>query len=589
MRENIEKENIGENINIVQKRNALQVMLRLIVLIKPLIHIMALAVALGVLGFLAAIAVTVLPAAYGLSKFLSGNVGEFSLQKIFVCVAACALARGILRYGEQYCNHYIAFKLLAIVRDKVFMALRVLCPAKLERKDKGNLIAIITSDVELLEVFYAHTISPIMIAICVSAVMTVFISRYHIALGAVALVSYLCIGIALPLLISKLGKNYARIFRDKSGELGNFVLDSLRGIREVLQYSNQNERLSELDDKTAKLIGTEAKMKNASAVGGGLTNVFVIAASVAMLCAASLLYMHEKINFEGMLVSLVAIMSSFGPVIALSNLGSTLGNTLAAGNRILDILDEKPETQDVSDGVDIEFDGAEFSGVDFAYKENEHSKNCGEYSESRSEKILSNVSMQIPKSKILGVCGKSGSGKSTMMRLLMRFWDVQNGSVKISGTDVRNINTSNLRNMISFMKQDTELFHDTIAGNVRIAKLDASQDEIEAACQKASVHDFIMSLPQGYDTQVGELGDTLSGGERQRLGLARVFLHDAPLMLLDEPTSNLDSLNEAVILRSLKTEMQEKTNKTAMIVSHRASTMSIADEIFEMEKGILKK
>lgn len=274
-----------------------------------------------------------------------------------------------------------------------------------------------------------------------------------------------------------------------------------------------------------------------------------------------------QVDFSGVLIPTLALFSSFGPVVALAALGSTLQNTFAAGNRVLDILEESPVTKEITGKNEVIFSGASAKNVTFAYD---------------NEIILDHVSAQFPEQKIVGIQGRSGSGKSTLLKLLMRFWTVQEGGIEVSGKSVNEINTTNLRDMESFVTQETHLFHDSIRSNIRIAKLDATDDEIENACRRASVHDFIMSLPQGYNTPVGELGETLSGGERQRLGLTRAFLHDAPFLLLDEPTSNLDSLNEAVILRSLKEQQQ---GKTVVLVSHRASTMRIADTVYCVEHG----
>jgi ATP-binding cassette subfamily C protein len=304
-----------------------------------------------------------------------------------------------------------------------------------------------------------------------------------------------------------------------------------------------------------------------------VTNTVILLLDLCMLFVSARLYQMELVDFSGVLIPTIALMSSFGPVVALANLGSTLQNTFAAGNRVLDILDEEPVVEEINGKENITFAGAEASHVTFAYEQTK---------EEGQEHILSDLSVDIPKHKVIGIIGQSGSGKSTLLKLFMRFWKVQEGNVSISGTSVEQINTPNLRDMESFMTQETYLFHDSIKNNLKIAKLDATDEELILACKKASVHDFIMSLPNGYDTQVGELGDTLSGGERQRLGLARAFLHDAPLLLLDEPTSNLDSLNEAVILKSLK---EEQNGKTIVLVSHRKSTMCIADSVYSVENG----
>jgi ATP-binding cassette subfamily C protein len=477
------------------------------------------------------------------------------------------MIRGILRYAEQACNHFIAFKLLALIRDKVFRSLRRLCPAKLEGKDKGNLISVITSDIELLEVFYAHTISPIAIAFLFSMPLSGFIGSFHWVLGMIAFVGYITVGVVIPVLISKMSGDDGIRFRTKSGGLSGFVLDSLRGLSETLQYNQGLNRLQEINEQTDALSEDERRMKQTAGRNKAITNTVILLFNLTMLFVSAMLCQRGQIEYIGVLIPTIALMSSFGPVIALADLGSTLQNTFAAGNRVLDILDETPVVEEISGMDDVEFNGVNTEHVSFAYGE---------------ETILDEISLEIPKGSIVGIVGRSGSGKSTLLKLMMRFWKVQKGDVKISQTSIADINTSNLREMESFMTQETHLFHDSIRNNLRIANLEATDEQIELACKKASIHDFIMTLPKGYDTAVGELGDTLSGGERQRIGLARAFLHDADLMLLDEPTSNLDSLNEAIILKSLKEECE---NKTVVLVSHRQSTMRIVDKVYSVENG----
>jgi ATP-binding cassette subfamily C protein len=449
----------------------------------------------------------------------------------------------------------------------VFIALRRLCPAKLEGRDKGDLISVITSDIELLEVFYAHTISPAAIALLFTVIMCLFIGSYNALLGLLALAAYVAVGVIVPLVTSRRSGDTGLSFRNKSGDLSGFVLDSLRGLSETLQFNQGQKRLEQMNSKTHALAADEEKMKRIAGQNSAITNTVILVFDLAMLFSSATIFEHGSVGFDGVLIPTLALMSSFGPCIALANLGSTLQNTFAAGNRVLDILDESPVVEEITGGESVEFSGAQAEHVGFAYGD---------------EKILDDVSMQIPERSIVGIVGRSGSGKSTLLKLFMRFWQVQQGSVKISNTDVSRINTANLRDMESFMTQDTHLFHDSIRNNLRIAKLDASDEEIQTACKRASIHEFIVGLPQGYDTPVGELGDRLSGGERQRLGLARAFLHDAPFMLLDEPTSNLDSLNEAVILKSLKEESQ---GKTVVLVSHRQSTMRVADTVYSVENG----
>lgn len=549
----------------MKQRSGYKVMLSLIKLVKPLTLYMILAILMGLIGHLCASFITIL-GGYAILDVLNFNIG-INLSTIFIIILLCALFRGVFRYIEQSCNHYIAFKLLALLRDKVFVALRKLCPAKLEGRDKGNLIAVITSDIELLEVFYAHTISPIVIALLFSIIMIGFIGSYHWLLGIIAFMAYLFIGLIIPLIISKLNGNDGLKFRTKSGNLSSFVLDSLRGLSEILQYNNSQKRLLDMDEYTDELIVEEEKMKINLGRNTAITNSIILIFDFLMLFISALLYQKNIIGFNGVLISTLALFSSFGPVIALANLGSTLQNTFAAGNRVLDILEEEPVVNEVTGNKEIEFLNAEAKDVTFSYD---------------NEIILSNLSLKIPKNSITGIVGCSGSGKSTLLKLFMRFWDVKDGSIKISDEDVSKINTSNLRNMESFVSQETHLFHDSIKNNLLIAKLDASDEEIVEACKKAAIHDFILTLPKGYDTPVGELGDTLSSGQKQRIGLARAFLHNAPFMLLDEPTSNLDSLNEGTILKAIN---EEKEDRTIVLVSHRQSTMRIVDNVYCVEHG----
>ena len=549
----------------MKRRSGFEVMGKLISLVKPLTGTMILAIAMGLVGHLCAAFITIF-GGYAVLNVL-GIEAPLGLTALFAGIVVMAVIRAGLRYAEQACNHFIAFKLLALIRDRVFCALRRLCPAKLEGRDRGNLIAVITSDIELLEVFYAHTISPAAIAALFSLLLCLFIGSWHWTLGLLALCAYLTVGVAVPLVTSRLSGEDGLRFRTGAGELSSFVLDSLRGLGEIQQYGQGEERLAQMNRRTDELAADEERMKRTAGRNVACTNTIILAFDLMMLFAAVALHQRELVGFDGVLMPTVALMSSFGPVVALANLGSTLQNTFAAGNRVLDILEESPVMEEVTDRADVAFTGAAAENVSFAYED---------------ETILDRVSVTIPENRIVGITGRSGSGKSTLLKLFMRFWEPQAGEVRVSGRSVGEINTANLRDLESFVTQETHLFHDSIKNNLRIAKLDASDEEIVAACRKASVHDFIMTLPRGYDTPVGELGDTLSGGERQRLGLARAFLHDAPLMLLDEPTSNLDSLNEAVILRSLR---EEGRGKTVVLVSHRASTMRIADEVYAVERG----
>ena len=577
---------MSENTNTTKRRSAIQIMGSLIGLVKPLLHIMLAAIILGTLGYLCAIFLTILAGQVIVHGLLTGAAGMTvpvdnmwlvftPVKTIITVMIVIAVLRGILHYIEQYCNHFIAFKLLAIIRHKVFAALRKLCPAKLEGRDKGNLISIITTDIELLEVFYAHTISPIAIATLTSIIMVIFIGRYHWLAGLLALAAYLIVGVAIPMWNGKRGSQKGMEFRTNFGELNSFVLDSLRGLDETIQYGQGEKRKEQMSERSRNLAGMQEDLSKMEGSQRSFTNMVILLASFGMLALTIWLYAKGEMGFEGILTCTIAMMGSFGPVVALSSLSNNLNQTLASGERVLSLLEETPLVEEIPGDVETSgaeskehgFTGAEAENVTFAYGE---------------EVILDNYSLKLQPGKITGIHGASGSGKSTLLKLLMRFWDVQDGSVSVDGTDVRKIPTKHLRDMESYVTQETHLFHDSIANNIAIAKPGASREEIMEAAKKASIHDFIMTLPKGYDTEVGELGDTLSGGEKQRIGIARAFLHECPLILLDEPTSNLDSLNEGIILKSLK---ESAKKKTVVLVSHRVSTMNVADVVYEMENG----
>lgn len=546
------------------RRNGIKIMWGLLGLLRPLAHVMVFCVALGTLGFFCAISITVL-AVNLLLTAMELSPWSLTFAAGGAIMAVCAVARALLRYGEQTCGHYIAFKLLAVIRDKVFAALRRLAPAKLEGKGRGDLISLITSDIELLEVFYAHTIAPVCIAVLVSLSMTVLIGSFHPLLGLLAGISYLLVGCVIPLATSRIGRRQGMEVRNQLGELNSYVLESLRGLRESLQYAQDGARAHEMERKTEQLNQLQKQLKRHEAAASSWSGGAVMALTLAMLGVGMVL----NVSFPVLLLTTVMLSSSFGPVLALANLSATMDQTLASGERVLALLEEKPETEEVLTGQCPDFSGAEVRRLTFSYG---------------SEEILHDLSAQFPKGKIIAITGKSGSGKSTLLKLLMRFWSAPAESVLISDTDVGKIPTQHLRHLESYMIQDTDLFHDSIADNIRIGKLDATQAEIEAAARKAALHDFILTLPQGYDTPVGELGDTLSGGERQRIGLARAFLHEAPFLLLDEPTSNLDSLNEGIILRALR---EEQDDRTVILVSHRRSTLSVAHRTYTVDCGRL--
>ena len=545
-----------------QRRSSIKIMGKMIGLVKPLAHIMIAAVLLGSLGYLCAISLTI-TAGHSVLLAMKGQ----PVTKYLIILVVLAVMRGILHYAEQYCNHFIAFKLLAIIRHQVFAVIRKLCPAKLDGREKGNLISIITTDIELLEVFYAHTISPIMIAILTSLIMVVFIGRFHVYAGIFAVCSYLLVGCVIPLRNGSKGGQKGMEFRSGFGKLNSFVLESLRGIDETIQYGQGKKRKAQISEKSIELGKMQKDLNRMEAMQRAVTDLVILCCSFGMFFLMYHLYQAGNVTFDAMLLATIAMMGSFGPVTALSSLSNNLNQTLASGERVLSLLEEEPMVEELEGEVALSFEGASVEDVTFAYNE---------------EIILKDCNINMKQGKVIGICGKSGCGKSTLLKLLMRFWDVNKGNIKISEENVKEIPTKTLRNIQSYVTQETELFHDSIANNIAIGKQGAAREEIIKAAKKASIHDMIMSLPNGYDTEVGELGDTLSGGEKQRIGIARAFLHDSPMLLLDEPTSNLDSLNEGIILKSLK---EESRGRTVVLVSHRESTMGIADEVYHMDAG----
>ena len=548
------------------RKNGFVVMGHLLKLVTPLSHIMAFTITMGTLGFLAAIFIMVL-GAMGLVNLLNFDT-HLSFSGILTSLIVLAVARGVLRYLEQMSGHYIAFKLLALLRDKVFSSLRRLAFVKLQDKQAGQLVSLVTNDIELLEVFYAHTIAPIMIAFFTSAILLLVFGHLSGWFVVIALAAYLTVGVILPIITTKLAREDGRRYRELVGEMNDFFLDSVRGMKEIQLFGYAKQRLDEIQQRSQKIDTAFERIKDQEAKVRVYTEVAVSAFNIIMLFTGLILFSLDKIDFSAFLIGVILLMSSYGPVIALSNLSSNLLQTLASGERVLSLLAEEPELKDVESAVDLkDVSRIDVENVSFAYGE---------------EQILSDVSLSVKKGEILGIHGRSGSGKSTLLKLLMRFYDPKSGSIKINGETLPNINTRSLRDNMAYITQQTYIFNETIEENIRLARRDATLEEIMEAAKKASIHDFILSLPEGYQTKMTELGGNLSDGEKQRIGIARAFLHNAPIILLDEPTSNLDSLNEAMILKSL---LNVKAEKLIILVSHRQSTMAICDQVIGIENG----
>lgn len=549
------------------RRSGVKIMASLIVLLGSLFYIMILAVLNGSVGFLCAMGVT-LSGAVGIAKALGEDIA-LSYGMIVALVIGCGVLRGLLRYLEQYSNHYIAFRLLAVLRDKIFAALRVLCPAKLESKKKGAIIAMITSDIETLEVFYAHTISPICIAVLVSSFMVIFtglISSWYLA--GMALLGYVLIGIVVPLVSSSRLKESGVNYRREFASFNAYFLDSIKGIKDIVLNGAGMEREKEVDRRTEQLLCETKKMKHDITKASAATELCV---SVVILCTlgiAVFLVTQQMLSVGRMIIGVVAVFGSFGPVIAISALPGNLTQTFASGDRVLELLAEKPAVTPINDGQTFSYENLSVKDLSFSYD--------GE------EQVLKDICMNAKKGEIVGIVGESGCGKSTFLKLLLRFWEKDGGEICYNGTDIDAVATDSLLDNVTMVSQVTYLFDETIEENLRIAKPDATKEELEQACKLASVHDFIMTLPDSYQTKVGALGDNLSAGEKQRIGLARAFLRGSELILLDEPTSNVDSINEGIILKALK---EQKNKKSIILVSHRESTMAIADRIYRVEGG----
>lgn len=570
------------------RRSAPSIMWRMMGLVRPLAGWLVLAVALGSIGMLTAAFVPAF-GAFGLMAALGHNALGLGLVASCAACAACGITRGPLHYGEQLCNHYIAFRLLAHIRDLVFGALRQLAPAKLEGRGKGELVSLVTSDIELLEVFYAHTISPIVIALVCTAVFEGFLLAVSPELAGIALVAYAVLGVLLPLVSAKACGTTGRQSREGAGKLGAFVLDSLRGASETIQFAGGADRSRALGELTEQVGAVDARLKRRQAASEAVADALILAANLVMLGRALQLVSAGTIDFAAAFVAVFTFVSSFGSVMAVSRLGASLQETLASGARVLDLLDERPQCAEVADEQDVEFAGAAAEHVSFSYAGGVDAGGAGATEQAANDTaaslILDDVTCTFAPGTMTCIMGRSGSGKSTLLKLLMRFWDPTAGAITVSGVDARRINTASLRSHEAYMTQDTHLFCGTVRENLLVARADATDAELLDACQSASLTALIDRLPQGLDTPVAELGDSLSGGERQRIGLARIFLNDAPFILLDEPTSALDALNEAAVMQAV--DELKRRGKTIVLVSHRASTCAFADRSLSVEHGRL--
>ena len=554
----------------MKRRSGFQIMKRLIVELKPLAPIMLITITMGILGFLAAIAIASF-GAIAIGAYI-GDITFISFTGAMVVMAICALLRGFLRYGEQLSGHYIAFKILYILRDKIFAHLRKLAPAKLEGKEKGNLISLITSDIELLEVFYAHTIAPIAIAIGTNTIIAVILFLINPWFGVLSVIFYLIVGFVIPYASSALAKEAGVEYRNMFGISNNYILDSLRGLKEVLLFKNGDKRLEKINENSYKLNKSLDKIKEHEGIIRAITDLVIMIAILTFVVVGFVQYSKGDLSLTMTLVGIVVIASSFGPVVALSNLSNTLLQTFACAERLFALLDEKPQVEEVVDGEEISGEVIAYDNVTFTYP-------------GRSEKVFDETFIDIRKGDKIALIGESGIGKSTFIKLIMRFWDVNKGNVNLDNINIKDVKTKSLRKVQTLVSQETYLFNESIEDNIKVGKIDATREEVIEAAKKASIHEFITTLPKGYETKVGELGGNVSSGEKQRIGLARAFLRDGEVLILDEPTSNLDTLNEGEILKSIKENCEDKT---IILISHRKSTTAVCNKVYKLENKRLR-
>lgn len=553
----------------MNRQSGMKIMARLIKVLKPLTPVMMITITFGVLGFLTAIAITTF-GAVAVATCIGVDMG-ITLSNCLKVITICGIIRGFLRYIEQYSGHYIAFRILAILRDQVFKKLRKLAPSKLETKEKGNLISVITSDIELLEVFYAHTIAPIAIAIIVSIIISFILFNINPYYGFISVTFYIIVGYIIPVISSKKGNLAGVEYREEFGRTNSFLLDSLKGIKEILLFGEGERRLNKINSNSDRLNDKMKEIKSHEGIVKAFTDVTIMLAILTFLFVGIYLNQNNQVNIGKVIVSIVLLSSSFGPVVALSNLSNNLVHTFACAQRLFNILDEVPVVEEVEGYNELNSNDISIENVEFSYK-------------GRDEKLLKNINLEINKGEKVAILGPSGCGKSTLLKLMMRFWDVNSGTISIDNKNIKNVATKSLRKSQSLVTQETFLFNDTIENNIKIGNPNATIKEVIKACKRASIHEFITTLPNGYQTNVGEFGGNLSSGERQRLGIARAFLHNADILILDEPTSNLDTLNEAEILRSINNECQDKT---VIMVSHRKSSAAICDKKIYVKENTL--
>lgn len=550
----------------MKKRNTFILIFQLLVFVKEFIPSILIAIFNGTLGFFLAMNITIF-ASLAIIKYL-GVPLCLSYSTLFGIILLSGALRGVARYIEQYFNHLLAFKLLAILREKIFATLRKLSPAKLDDKNKGEILSMLQGDIETLEIFYAHTITPIGIAFLTSSMTAIFLGVFvHWSLAIFALFAYMLVGGLLPYLFYRANHQNAKEYRQKLSLSNEEYLQNIFGSYEIFLQNKQQEQIQTISNTTHSLNSLYHTLEDKNTYFKNLCNTAIILLNLGIIVLGAYLAQNGKIESVLSIVGFVTLTSSFGSVIALANLPQNLSMSFASGNKILDLLQEQPLVQEGEKKFD--FERVEIKNLSFEYQQ---------------KQTLKNINLEIKKGEIVGICGKSGSGKTTILKLLMHFYNPSEGEILYNGIPIQELTHQSLYENVNLFSQETYLFATTIEQNLRIAKPNASEEELIEVCKQASIYEWIISLPQGFQTQITDLQDNLSSGEKQRLGLARVFLRKPKLLLLDEATANIDALNEAIILKAIQ---QHSSSMGVLLISHRASTLSIAQRVYELNDGVL--
>ncbi len=554
-----------------EMKQALRRFFRLGRMIKPHRRLLLGSLACGVTGHLSTIGLLGF-AALAAARLWSGGGAGFRESGAFGPAAAaglCALVRGALRYGEHYWGHDIAFRLLFDIRQKIFAALEELAPARILDRRSGDLSSSVMGDVEAVETFFAHTLAPVMIGFLVPLTVLIVLGSVHVLLPLALLPFYLLMGLFIPLKSFSNTLSLGQIYREKLAGMNSSLVENLQGLRELMLLGRDEEYLNRVLDDTLESGKTYKKIRaNEGRLAAGVE--LILLSSAAAVSGTGLLLIHRGVlDLPLFVCALVTAMSSFGPLISLMFLSGNLVNTSAAAERIFALLDEEPAVRDAEESVSP---GTirrvpEAQELDFRYP-------------GAPRPVLENFSLKVDKGGITGLQAESGRGKSTILYMLMRFFDPQKGRVLLENRPLKDYTLNELRSGISYFNQDTFLFNIPVMENIRMARFDASDSEVMEAAEKAGIHTLIESLPEGYATLAGERGSRFSSGEKQRIGLARIFLQNNPVIFLDEPVSNLDYENEQIIMKNVVEELKDRT---VVLVSHRKTVMACAERVIDIQ------